>query len=159
MEIYRPLRGVLLLYECIRLLALVWVFGAFRPGDGAGIFPWLVYAVPNALFPLMALFLWRQLSRYAVYLPLYISGKCIALASIAGYWIFSRQNVFAALYLKNPAVFAALGILLLLAAGDLFSIAGGLALARKLPAPQDAGLKNAGAAEIPAAKAGEDGEV
>jgi hypothetical protein len=110
------------------------------PGDGAGIFPWLVYAVPNALFPLIALFLWRQVSRYAVYVPLYISGKCIALASIAGYWIFSRQNIFAALYLKNPGALAALGGLLFLLAGDLFSVAGGLALARKLPAPERAEL-------------------
>jgi hypothetical protein len=149
MEIYRPLRGALLIYECIRLLVLAWVFVFFRPGDGAGLFPWLVYAVPNALFPLMALFLWRRFSRYAVYAPLYISGKCIALASIAGFWIFSRQNVYAALSLKNPGVFTALGCLLFLLAGDLCAAAGGLALVRKIPALEGAG--------VPAERAGEGG--
>lgn len=139
-----------MIYECIRLLVLAWVFVFFRPGDGAGLFPWLVYAVPNALFPLMALFLWRQFSRYAVYAPLYISGKCIALASIAGFWIFSRQNIYAALSLKNPGVFMALGCLLFLLAGDLCAAAGGLALARKIPALE-------GTAEVPAEAAGEGG--
>lgn len=127
-----------MLYECIRLLVLIWVFNVFLPGDEAGIFPWLVYAVPNALFPLIALFLWRQVSRYGVYVPLYISGKCITLASIAGYWFFSWRNVFTALQLRNPGVSAALGSLLFLLAGDLFSIAGGLALFRKLPASRGA---------------------
>jgi hypothetical protein len=150
MEIYRPLRGALLIYECIRLLVLAWVFVFFRPGDGAGLFPWLVYAVPNALFPLMALFVWRHFSRYAVYVPLYISGKCIALASLAGFWLFSRQHVYTALALKNPGVFTALGSLLFLLAGDLFAAAGGLALARKIPAPE-------GAAGVPAEAAGEGG--
>jgi hypothetical protein len=126
------------------------VFFFFRPGDGAGLFPWLVYTVPNALFPLMALFLWRRFSRYAVYVPLYISGKCIALASILGFWIFSRQNVYAGLHLKTPGVFVALGGLLFLLIGDLFSLAGGLALAGKPPALE-------AAAGVPAEAAGKNG--
>jgi hypothetical protein len=153
MEIYRPLRGALLIYECIRLLVLIWVFIFFKPGDGAGVFPWLVYAVPNALFPLMALFLWRQFSRYAAYVPLYIAGKCVALASITGFWAFSRQNVYTALHLRNPGVLVALGCLLFLLTGDLLSAAGGLALAKKAPALEAAGAP----AEVPVDAAGEQG--
>ena len=142
------LAGVLLVYEIVRLLALIGVFVYLDPAGTP--FPWLAALAPNALFPLMALFLWRQFSRYAVYAPLYISGKCIALASIAGFWIFSRQNIYAALSLKNPGVFMALGCLLFLLAGDLCAAAGGLALARKIPALE-------GTAEVPAEAAGEGG--
>jgi hypothetical protein len=143
-----------LIYECIRLLVLVWIFVFLKPGDGAGVFPWLVCAVPNVLFPLMALFLRRRFSRYAVYLPLYISGKCVALASIIGFWIFSRQNIYAALYLKNPEAFASLGCLLFLLTGDLLSVAGGLTLAGKAPAFEEAaGIP----AEAPVDAAGEQG--
>ncbi|MDR2258492.1 MAG: hypothetical protein LBE14_05015 [Treponema sp.] len=155
MEIYRPLRAALFLYECVRLAALIGVFGFLRPGDGAGAFPWLVYTVPNALFPLMALFVWRRFSRYAAYVPLYVSGKCIALAAIFGFCLFSRQDLYTAVYLRNPGVFIILGSLLFLLFGDLLSAAGGLALVKKL----QSGEETAGTApaEIPAKTAGEQG--
>jgi hypothetical protein len=155
MEIYRPLRAALFLYECIRLVVLMGVFVLLRPGDGTGAFPWLVYAVPNALFPLMALFVWRRFSRYGAYVPLYVSGKCIALAAIFGFCLFSRRDVYTAVYLRNPGVFIILGSLLFLLFGDLFSAAGGLALAKKL----QKGEKTAGTApaEIPAESVGKQG--
>jgi hypothetical protein len=131
MEIYRPLRAALFIYECVRLAFLIWAFCFLQPGDGAGVFPWLVYAVPNDLFPLMTLFLWRQFSRYGAYMPLYVSGKCIALVSLIIFCIFSRQNMFNALYLRAPGIMMIVGGLLFLLAGDMLSAAGGLALAGK----------------------------
>jgi hypothetical protein len=139
METYRPLRAALFLYECIRLAVLTGVFSFLRPGDGAGFFPWLVYTAPNALFPLMTLFIWRRFSRYGTYLPLYISGKCIALAAVFGFCVFSRQDLYMAINLMIPGVFTALGSLLFLLAGDLLSAAGGLALVKKLQDVKKAG--------------------
>jgi hypothetical protein len=88
MEPYRPLRLGLFVYECFRLLFLTAVFAALRPGGAA--FPWLVYAAPNVLFTLMALFLWLNLSRYGAYLPLFLAGKIIGLFSILGWSVFMR---------------------------------------------------------------------
>ncbi|MDR0623407.1 MAG: hypothetical protein LBG10_03160 [Treponema sp.] len=151
MEIYRPLRAALFLYECIRLAVLIGVFSLLRPGYGAEPFPWLVYAVPNVLFPLMTLFIWRRFSRYGAYMPLYISAKCIALAAMFGFCLFSRQDVYTALYLRNPGVFMILGSLLFLLFGDLFSAAGGLALVKKLQGNEET------AGTAPAKTAGEQG--
>jgi hypothetical protein len=131
MEVFRPLRAALFIYECTRLAVLVWLFGFLGAGGEAGIFPWAVYGVPNALLPLMTLFLWRQFSRYRTYAPLYASGKCVALAAVVGFCVFFRQNMRAAFALGDADVFAALGSLLFLLAGDMFSVAGGLALVVK----------------------------
>jgi hypothetical protein len=157
MEIYRPLRAALFLYECVRLLVLAGVFSVLRPGDGAGAFPWLVYAAPNALFPLMTLFLWRRFSRYGAYLPLYTAGKCVALAAVFGFCIFSRQDVYTAVYLQDPGILMTLGSLLFLLFGDLFSAAGGLALAKKLQGMEKPG--ETAPAEVPVNAAGEQGET
>jgi hypothetical protein len=132
MGIYRPLRAALFIYEGIRLVVLIWIFSLLRPGGGVDFFPWLVYAAPNALFPLMTLFLWQNVSRWGAYAPLYASGKCVALVSIVVFCFFSRQNVYTALYLKNPGALWAFGSILFLLAGDLLSVAGGLALAGKI---------------------------
>jgi hypothetical protein len=136
---------------------LIGVFCFLRPGEGAGVFPWLVYAVPNALFPLMALFLWRRFSRYGAYLPLYVSGKCMVLAAVFGFCIFSRQEIFTAVYLMSPGVFIILGCLLILLFGDLFSALGGLALIKKLQEIKTP--EKQAPVEIPAEAAGEQGET
>jgi hypothetical protein len=138
MEIYRPLRAALFIYEGVRLVVLVWMFSLLRPGGGVDFFPWLVYAAPNALFPLMTLFLWQSVSRWGAYAPLYASGKCVALVSIVAFCFFSRQNMYTALYLKNPEAFLAFGSILFLLAGDMLSVAGGLALAGKVREQGDA---------------------
>jgi hypothetical protein len=136
---------------------LIWLFGFLRPGGGVDFFPWLVYAAPNALFPLMAFFLWQSLSRWGAYAPLYTSGKCVALVSVVFFCFFSRQNVYTALYLKNPGAFAALGIILFLLAGDALSAAGGLALAGKVREHGAAAGVPPGA--LPAGAAGNSGGI
>ena len=54
------------------------VYTLFQPLDPDG-FPRFVYTAPAVLFPLMALFIWLDTSRYRVYLPLFAAGKCIGL--------------------------------------------------------------------------------
>jgi hypothetical protein len=157
MEIYRSLRAALFLYEGVRLVVLAGVFSVWDPGGGRGAFPWLVFAAPNALFPLMALFIWRRFSRYGAYLPLYIAGKCVGLAAGAGFFVFSRQDVYTAVYLREPGILMILGSLLFLLFGDLFSAAGGLALAKKLQGIEKPG--ETAPAEAPVNAAGEQGEA
>jgi hypothetical protein len=126
MEPYRPLRGGLFVYECFRLLFLTAVFAALRPG-AAG-FPWLVYAAPNALFTLMALFLWLNLSRYGTYLPLFLAGKIISLFSILGWAFFLRGLRGAELsFLFMPELMT--GILL---CGDTFAAAAVYCIIKKI---------------------------
>jgi hypothetical protein len=81
------MRGGLFVFECSRFAYLTMVLIALRP-EAAAAFPWLVCAVPNALFPLMLLFLWLDFSRYSVYAPLYKSGKCVCVFSVVGWFVF-----------------------------------------------------------------------
>jgi hypothetical protein len=136
MEIFRPLRAALFIYECLRLLVLIRVFSVLRPGGGE--FPWLVYAAPNVLFPLMTLFLWRFFSRCGAYAPLYTAGKSVALVSIAAFCVFSWQSVFTGFFLRDPGVFLILGSLAFLLVGDLLSVAGGAVLAGKVRKVEEA---------------------
>jgi hypothetical protein len=134
MEISRLLRGGLLVSECVRLLGLVGAFVLFRP-DSA--FPWLLYVVPNALFPLIALFLWLDFSRYAVYLPLYLAGKCVGIFSIVGWLIASWPP---AALVQPDGVYSITPDLLawILLCGDLCSSAAALIVAKKTQTPAQA---------------------
>ncbi|GHV94471.1 hypothetical protein AGMMS50293_07910 [Spirochaetia bacterium] len=148
MEVYRPLRAGLFIYECARLLFLVGSFALLQPGGMGGVaggmdggaggmgggasFPWLAYTAPNALFPLMALFVWLDMSRYGVYLPLYLAGKCISLFSIAGWLISSRWIIMIVAWFSNVQVPAAPGLLVwVLLSGELLSTAAALLIMRK----------------------------
>ena len=114
MELHTPLRGGLFVFECARFSFLTGILAVLRPGMGAA-FPWLVFAVPHALFLLMTLFLWLDFSRYSVYRPLYISGKCLSIFSVMGWFVFSRQP------LNEWGVSCPAGVLIILFCGDLIS--------------------------------------
>jgi hypothetical protein len=120
MENSSVLRGGLFVFECSRFAYLTIVLIAVRSGTPAA-FPWLVYIVPNILFPLMLLFLWLDFSRYGAYEPLYKSGKCICVFSVIGWYAFSWR--------MNPAFFTDSGVLRLsrvmavLLLIDLFTVA------------------------------------
>jgi hypothetical protein len=129
MEIYRPLGGGLFIYECVRLFFLLGVFAVSDPGGGAAAFPWLACVVPNALFPLMTLFLWLDISNYAGYWPLYISGKCISLVSVIAWLVLSWQGAYIAAYMGIRSAFVVMGIMLF---GDMLSLAAGFLIVRKL---------------------------
>jgi hypothetical protein len=137
MDVFRPLRAVFFFYEMLRLLILAVFFAFFSPLEGAvkgGIFPFLVYVTPNALFPLMTLFMWLRPVDYRNYLPLYTAGKVITVAAFYGWGFFA---------LGSPALerlgMANLAEALVLSGGsfvlnlfDVFSILGSWVLARKI---------------------------
>ena len=89
MDAYRPLGAALFFYECLRLLLLVVFIFLLSPAASmsaasiqeafayGAFFPYLVYLSPNALFPLMALFIWLSPGEYRNYLSLYMAGKII----------------------------------------------------------------------------------
>jgi hypothetical protein len=130
MEVYRPLRAGLCIYECVRLLSLLGAFALLRPDGEAAAFPWSACVASNALFPLMALFLWLDSSRYSVYEPLYTAGKCVCFVSVMSWCIFSRQIIITTLLsggLFIPMIMGITGMLF----GDLLSVAAGLAIIKK----------------------------
>jgi hypothetical protein len=79
MGMIRLLKPVLFFYECVRVLimAVYMVFQSFEAN-----IPIIAYTVPVVLFPLMALFIWLDVSRYKAYLPLFAAGKCIGILSL-----------------------------------------------------------------------------
>ena len=91
MGVYRPLGAVLFFYEALRLLLLViLLLIAPREGPVNGVLS--AYLSPNALFPLMALFVWLRPEEYRNYLNLYIAGKVIVLVSFYVWVIFSSRE-------------------------------------------------------------------
>lgn len=138
MDIYGPLRAALFIYECFRFILMIGVFAVLGPGQGmTGIGPWgeirfpyVMYMVPHALFPLMTCFLWVRFSVYKPYIPLYIAGKTIMVASIMGWGVFSLQSLRDAQGMDWTSVVA--GLTLLSALTDVCSILGGVALQTKL---------------------------
>jgi hypothetical protein len=81
MGIIRIIKPGLFIYECIRIMILA-VYTLFQPSDPGG-FPRFIYTAPAVLFPLMALFIWLDISRYRAYLPLFAAGKCIGVLLLA----------------------------------------------------------------------------
>jgi hypothetical protein len=146
MDVYRPLRAALFFYELLRLLTLAAFFTFFSPLEGAvkgGIFPYLVYVTPNALFPLMTLFIWLKPGDYRNYLPLYTAGKVIAAAAFYGWGFFSLRP--SGLEYLRTASLANLAELLVLFGGgfllnlfDILSVFGSWALARKFNRQEEA---------------------
>jgi hypothetical protein len=88
------------------------------------LFPYMVYVVPNALFPLMTLFLWLRLELYRPYLALYAAGKTIAVVSAVVWVVFSVQTILGSLYIGGMEGLIVLGVVLFLIFADLFSLLG-----------------------------------
>jgi hypothetical protein len=117
MGIIRVLRPALFIYETVRIIILAVTLMFVLPGNNA--IPWLAFASPGALFPLMALFLWIDIRRYKPYIPLYIAGKCIGILSLLVFSITSgRFTMINKFY--GASVFAELIFL----SGDLLALAG-----------------------------------
>ena len=86
-NIYRPLRAGLFVYECLRLFCLVF-FLLVASINGT----YSVYISSNALFPLMALFIWLRPEEYENYTTLFIAGKIITLVCFYVWEIFSFRE-------------------------------------------------------------------
>jgi hypothetical protein len=94
MNVCQPLRAAFFFYECFRVLLLA-VFLFIAPlGSGASgtFFPYLAFLSANALFPLMALFLWLRPEEYRNYLALYMAGKIIGVVSFFAWEIFTSRE-------------------------------------------------------------------
>jgi hypothetical protein len=92
MNVLKPLRAALFFYETLRLLLLM-VFLFITPVENNNVFfPYLVYLSANALFPMMALFVWLKPEEYRAYLNLYAAGKIIGMVSFFAWEIFSPRN-------------------------------------------------------------------
>lgn len=150
MDILKPLRAVFFFYEILRLLTLAVFFAVFSPLEGAvkgGVFPYLVYITPNALFPLMTLFMWLRPADYRNYLPLYMAGKVIAAAAFYGWGIFAlRAPALERLGMANWAeTIVLLGGSFVLNLFDIFSILGSWILSKKINKMEEsAGLLTGG---------------
>jgi hypothetical protein len=132
MDVYRPLRGGLFIYEVARLCLLAGVMGGAAPGGEEALFPVLATGAANALFLLMALFIWLDLGRYKAYIPLYTAGKALTVIAALGWCFFSRQKIFAAVLANTPGVLVMLGSLLCTTLGDILSVCGGAVLLVRL---------------------------
>jgi len=91
MDVHRPLGAGLFLYECLRLLMLVF-FLLFASFESASSGYYTVYMTSNALFPLMALFIWLKPDEYRSYTTLYMAGKFIFLISYYLWEIFTLRG-------------------------------------------------------------------
>ena len=140
MDVYRPLRAGLFIYECLRVFILVlFLFVASIEASVNGTYS--VYMSSNALFPLMALFLWLKPEEYANYSLLYIAGKIIALISFYVWEIFSFREFARGGDLAKNIVLLGGGALLSLA--DMLSVWGAWVINRKCRralAPENGGV-------------------
>ncbi|MDL2229137.1 hypothetical protein LJC14_02695 [Treponema sp. OttesenSCG-928-L16] len=135
MDVYRPLRSALFIYDIIRLGAMLALLSVFVNAPGTGIntvFPFFVYAVPQALFPLMALFLRLSLSEHLPYTSLYIAGKCMAALS-SFIWLFLSVNgILESLAINIFRTLLLMGLIFLFAALDAVSVLGMMHIKRKI---------------------------
>jgi hypothetical protein len=93
------LRFALFVFDCLRFSFLLNLLAGFIvSANPAGFeveglrFPYMVYAAPNALFPLMSLFLLIRLAASRAFVPLYISGKAIAAAALAAWIVVNSER-------------------------------------------------------------------
>jgi len=137
MNVWKPLRAAIFIYECLRILLLVVLLfiAPLENGMPAGsfgseaFFPYIVYLSANALFPLMALFVWLRPEEYRNYLTLYMAGKIIAVVSFYVWGFFSSREIPG---MENFArSITLLGGSILICLADILSIGGAWALKRK----------------------------
>jgi asparagine N-glycosylation enzyme membrane subunit Stt3 len=127
MFVNRSLRVSILVYDLLRLLGVLWILPAVMnpPGtEGSINFPLMVYAAPNALFPLMGFFLLIKLEESRPFASLYMAGKAVVVMANLGWFFFSLRDFPQALLENAVAILFVLGFLLLLAVLDALSVLG-----------------------------------
>ena len=94
---FRLVTAAIFVYDCSRLaflISLLYTYLGTAPDSGNLTIPFMMYAVPNALFPLMSFFLFIRLDLYRAYIPLYITGKALALLCMLIWLLFTLQYLF-----------------------------------------------------------------
>ncbi|MCL2759197.1 MAG: hypothetical protein FWD22_03205 [Treponema sp.] len=116
MNIVWLIKPGLFIYECIKIIVIATLL--IMQSREPAFFIKLILAAPGTLFPLMALFIWLDTSRYKAYLPLFAAGKCVGIFILMGWFIVSRQvTMIGSLF--NAAMY----IEMILLSGDLFALA------------------------------------
>jgi len=136
---HRPLRAGLFIYECLRLLILVF-FLLFSSLESAISGSYTVYMSSNALFPLMALFIWLRPDEYINYSSLYIAGKLVFLVSFYLWEIFNLRDFVRDENFTRNIVLLGGGALISLA--DMLSVWGAWVISKKYrgaPVPENGG--------------------
>jgi len=139
MDVHRPLGAGLFIYECLRLLMLV-VFLLFASLESAISGSYTVYMSSNALFPLMAMFIWLRPDEYSNYSTLYIAGKLVFLVSFYSWEIFTLRDFIRDENFMKNIVFLGGGALISLA--DMLSVWGAWAINKRyrgMPVPENGG--------------------
>jgi hypothetical protein len=128
MDVYKPLGAGLFFYECLRLLILVFflLLAAFESAANGS---YAVYMSSNALFPLMALFIWLRPDEYRNYITLYMAGKIVSLVSFYSWEVFTLRVINRDENFINNIVLLGGGALIGLA--DMLSIWGAWAIGKK----------------------------
>jgi hypothetical protein len=120
MEVFRPLRTALCVYEGLRLGFWVGACVIMQP-EGNTVFPWLAAITPGALFLLMALF-WRlDIARYRIYCPLYLAGKGLSICTTMFWLFFSRNDMIRGLIFNGSLLIIILGMMFVIMLGDILS--------------------------------------
>ena len=114
---------ILLVYDVIRIVVLIRIFGAVGEAlagyERAAI---LALGIPQALFALMALFLLLDATSYRPYVPLYTAGKALSglllvVVSVMGAPAIIQNGAYI-----NPAILVRAGALFTIGLFDLLSI-------------------------------------
>jgi hypothetical protein len=125
MDVYRPLRVVLFVYECIRLLLMLGLYLFFA--GTTDLFPSLPLAAVNGLFLLMALFMLHSMEVYGLYAPLYLAGKLFFIAAVRPWFFGSAVELQGPVFFENLMFpergnpWIVLGLVFFMFCGDLFS--------------------------------------
>jgi hypothetical protein len=136
MGTYRPLRLVVFIYDSARLVVMTSLLIRFaQPASShdGGVFPYVFYAAPNGLFPLMSFFLCVNLGAYKPFISLYMAGKILAVVSVFAWLLFSLPRISASFFEAGRSIFIVAGTALLLAAGDALSVLGGAIMRKHIP--------------------------
>jgi hypothetical protein len=161
MGTYQPLRLVFFIYDFFRLVIMTSLLVMFSPLASShenGLFPYVFYAVPNGLFPLMSFFLCVNFWDYKPYIALYMAGKILAVVSVLAWFVFLLPRIALSFSMGSRTTFAVAGTALLLSIGDALSVLGGALLKKQIPdgapprepeIPSDLGSVNLGADEVP----------
>ena len=153
------MRFVFFIYDFVRLIVMIGLLVTFvqsvssHDGD---VFPYVFYAVPNGLFPLMSFFLCVNPGAYKPFLALYMAGKFLAVVSVFAWFVFSLSRISALFLEDRRLVFVVAGTALLLSIGDALSVLGGAVVQKHIPdaappreRPLGQGSANLGATEVP----------
>jgi hypothetical protein len=127
MNACKPMRAGLFIYECFRLLELVF-FMILESLESTVSGSYVVYMSSNALFPLMALFIWLRPDEYRNYITLYMAGKIVFLVSFYSWEVLTLLGFNRDELVNNFVLFSG-GALIGLA--DMLSVWGAWAINKK----------------------------